>query len=47
MYAGTEKRKCLRCGNTFTHVLGGIVFTMWPKCPKCGSHFTIRRGLIF
>lgn len=37
-----QKRKCLRCGHTFSHALGGIVFNPTPRCPKCDSIFTIR-----
>ena len=39
-----QKRKCLRCGNNFTHGLGGIILEITPKCPQCGSRFTIRTG---
>ena len=37
-----QKRKCLRCGHLFTHGLGGVVLTLFPKCPLCGSRFTIK-----
>lgn len=37
-----QKRKCLRCGHTFSHTLGGIILDMAPKCTKCGSRITIK-----
>ena len=39
-----QKRKCLHCGHTFTHALGGFVFIMMPPCPKCGSILTRKIG---
>ena len=42
-----QNRKCLRCGNTFTHTLGGIILVTTPKCPQCGSRLTLRTGRLF
>ncbi|MBD5421033.1 MAG: hydrogenase maturation nickel metallochaperone HypA [Bacteroides sp.] len=42
-----QNRKCLRCGTTFTHTLGGIVLVTTPKCPQCGSRLTLRTGRLF
>ena len=41
-----QNRKCLRCGNTFAHTLGGIVLETTPKWPKCGSHLTCNSTFI-
>lgn len=41
-----QTRRCLRCGKTFTYVQGDLIFELFPKCPKCGSHLTIKTSFI-
>ena len=41
MRLGIQTIICHRCGKTFTHILGGIVFNPTPLCPLCQSLSTI------
>ena len=37
-----QTRRCLKCGQTFTFIQGDLILELFPKCPKCGSHITIK-----
>lgn len=44
MLVEIQKRKCLRCGHVFRHILGGIIYNPFPSCPKCKLPFTVKIG---
>ena len=46
MYLKPKKRRCLRWGHIFTYMQGDLIFELFPKCPKCGSHLTCKAPLI-
>ena len=46
MFLTHQTRRCLRCGHTFTFTQGDLIFELFPKCPKCGSHLTFKNHFI-
>lgn len=43
MLVEIQRRKCLRCGEEFTFLLGGFILRR-PVCPHCASIFTRKIG---
>lgn len=42
MFIEFQSRICMSCGHVYSHILGGIILNLHPKCPKCGSRHSIK-----